>query len=146
MAAQSAEDVKAIQKLLEEISDPQELDRRMAGFVKILGDFATTVAEEQATTKSYAIPGTNQFVTVTVFYTDESMAAESVGSDSMLLSLAIANRKLDTAQGAPESAQAEASVGKFTGKLRVKKVTILNGKEYLIGLECERKPSGTKGE
>lgn len=43
------------------------------------------------------IPGTKQLVTVTLSYTDESIAAEGVGSDSMLLSLAIADRKLDDA-------------------------------------------------
>ena len=80
--------------------------------------FIWPVGEEQATTKSFPI--------------HESMAAEGVGSDSMLLSLAIANRKLQTAQG-------EISVNRFTVKVRIKKVTVLNRKEYLIGLECERK-------
>lgn len=67
------------------------------------------------------------------------MAAKDVGSESMLLSLAIADKKLETAKGVPDCVQAEVSIDKFAGKIRVKKVTVLNRKEYLIGLECERK-------
>lgn len=146
MAAHGTKDVMAMQKLLKETVDPQELEKRFAKFIQVLGEFDTIVYEEQATTKSFRIPGTSKFVTVTVFYTDESMAAESAGSDSMLLSLVVADKKLETAQGAPNCVQAEVSIGKFAGKLRVKKVTFLNGKEYLIGLECERKAPGAAAD
>jgi hypothetical protein len=139
LAGHGTENAKAFLKLIEEVADPQELAKRMAEFVQILGEFDTVVGEEQTTTKSFPIPGTAQFVTVTVFYTDESMAAKDVGSESMLLSLAIADKKLETAKGVPDCVQAEVSIDKFAGKIRVKKVTVLNRKEYLIGLECERK-------
>jgi len=139
MASQSAEDVKTVEKLMRQVTNLQELEKKLAEFLKILGEFDTVVGEEIATTKSFGIPGTSKFVTVTVFYTDESMAVAGIGSDSMLLSLVIADKKLDTAEGVPDCVQAETSVGAFAGKFRVKKVTVLNGKEYLIGLECDRK-------
>jgi hypothetical protein len=139
MVAAGAEDAAAIWKLIEEGLPLKEVEKRAAKLVGTLGEFDTATGEEQSTTKSFAIPGTSQFVTVTVFYTDESMAAAGVGPNSILLSLVIANKKLDTAMGAPDSIQAEVSVDQFAGKIRVKKVTVLNGKKYLMGMECERK-------
>ncbi len=141
-ADQSPEAAKALEKATEEISDQKELEKVAAKYLKILGEFTTVLGEEETTTKSYPLP-TGKFVTVTVFYTDEMMAAEGVGSDSMLLSIAVADNRLESAQGAPECAQAELSTGQFAGKVRVKKVTKLKGKEYLIGLECECKALAT---
>ncbi len=137
VADQSDEAAEAMEKAMLEISDEKELEKFAAQYVKILGEFTTDMGEEHSTTRSFELPARNGFVTVTVYYRDESMAAEGVGSDSMLLSLAVGKEKLASAQGAPECSQAEISIGRFTGKVRVKKVTQLNGKEHLIGLECE---------
>ena len=104
----------------------------------IVGTFSTKVGEEELTTKTYRLPGSRLIVTASVFYTDESMPR-----DSILLGLAISDKAEADAIGALNNAVAEAAYDDHFAAVRVKKLAIVNGRRWLVGLEC-RKGEGKK--
>ena len=101
----------------------------------IVGTFATKVGEEELTTKTYRLPGSRLIVTASVFYTDESMPRESI-----LLGLAISDKAEADAIGALNNAVAEAAYDDHFAAVRVKRLAIIEGRRWLVGLEC-RKPA-----
>lgn len=102
----------------------------------IVGTFPTKVGEEELTTKTYRLPGSRLIVTASVFYTDESMPRESI-----LLGLAISEKPEADAIGALNNAVAEAAYDDHFAAVRVKRLAIIEGRRWLVGLEC-RKAAG----
>jgi hypothetical protein len=100
--------------------------------------FHTKVGEEELTTQTYPFPKSKKIITVSIFYTDESMASTG-HSDSMQLGVVVADNAYQDAIGAPDSAVAEVSYDGNTDVLRVKKNISVNGRDYLVGLECRCK-------
>jgi hypothetical protein len=84
----------------------------------------------------YSFPGTKLIVTATVYYTDESMASKKA-QDSMELGIVVGPKAEQEALSAMNNAVAEVTYDAATDKVRIKKFLIVEGRTYLVGLECE---------
>jgi hypothetical protein len=113
--------------------------KALASVMKILGEFTTVVGEEELTTKSYPFPDSKLVITASVFYTDESMPAES-----MMLGLVVSDKTLKDALSAPNNAVAEVNYNENTKIFRVRKYVEANGRSFLVGLQCNHKATSTK--
>ena len=101
----------------------------------IFPEFKPTVGEEETTTKTYRFPRSKLIITASVFYTDESLGT-SKGADSIFVAVAVAPKRFRQALSATNNAVAEAAI---TGKpyaIRAKKWLRVNGRLYVVGIEC----------
>jgi hypothetical protein len=103
----------------------------------VFAEFNATMGEEELTTKSYRFPGAKLMITASVYYTDESMASAE-GSDSMTVAIAVSPTSLKNALTAEHNAASEVTSNKVD-TVRAKKYLRVNGRLYLIGIECRRK-------
>ncbi len=101
-------------------------------------EFRTVVGEEELTTKTYPFPSSNLIITASVYYTDESMAS-SEGADSMLLGIVLSSKAQRDAISAENNAVAEVTDNDNTDTVRAKKYVKVNGRLYLVGIECHCK-------
>ena len=134
-------DVKAAEKAYQSLSPnatAADQAKALSSVMKILGEFSTKVGEEELTTRSYPFPDSKLVVTASVFYTDESMPA-----DSVTLAIVVSDKALKDALQAPNNAVAEVNYTDSTKIVRVRKYLDVNGRLYLIGLQCNSK-SGSK--
>lgn len=127
-------DVKEVQRISERNLSESDLEEQLKKSEKTLGRFTTTIGEEEQTTQVYRLPG-RKFVTITVFYTDETMASETT-SESIEVALAVANHPLKNARTARNASVAEIPYTQHTEKLRVKQYIVLQGRTYYLGVEC----------
>jgi hypothetical protein len=141
-------DVEATQKLRERMSaddfsaksrQEQEAIVNSSGSTKVYEEFTTKVGEEELTTKTYPFPKGAQVITASVFYTDESMRSRT-SSDSMVLAISVAAKASSDALSAPDAAVAKITYGENTDTVRLKKNLMLNGRLYVVGLECRCAP------
>jgi len=124
----------AAQQASEKGASDDELRRLAARAETALGTFTTTIGEEELTTHAYALPD-HTHVTVTVFYTDESMA--SAGKrDSVQAALAVGAAAVKDARDVTGNAFAEVPYDSRAFKVRVKQYATLSGREHLLGVEC----------
>ena len=100
-------------------------------------EFSPVMGEEELTTKSYRFPFARLMITASVYYTDESMASTE-GSDSMTIGIAVSPKSLKNALTAEHNAASEVTSSKVD-TVRAKKYLRVNGRLYLIGIECRRK-------
>lgn len=100
----------------------------------LLEKFTTTIGEEELTNKSYPLSRTGLMVTVSVYYTDESMASRH-GADSMILGVAVSKKALPNAFNTPNNAFAEVTLATLD-VVRAKMYYKVNSKTYLIGVQC----------
>jgi hypothetical protein len=122
-------DVKGAEKAYQSLSPnatAADQTKALSSVMKILGEFSTKVGEEELTTKSYPFPDSKLVITASVFYTDESMPA-----DSVILAIAVSDKAMKDALQAPNNAVAEVNYADSTKIVRVRK--------YLIGLQCNSK-------
>lgn len=105
----------------------------------VFPEFYPLMGEEELTTKSYRFPGTRLMITASVYYTDESMASAE-GSDSMTISIAVTSRSLKNALTAENNASSEVTSNDKLDTVRAKKYVRVNGRLYLLGIECRRRP------
>ncbi len=127
-------DVKTAQRIFDRNLSDSNLEQKMKKAEKTLGRFTTTIGEEEQTTQVYRLPG-GKFVTVTVFYTDETMASETT-TESIEVAMAVANQPLKNARTARNASVAEIPYTQHTEKLRVKQYIVLQGRTYYLGVEC----------
>jgi hypothetical protein len=130
-------DVKAAEKAYASLSptaSQEEQSKALSSVMKILGEFKAVVGEEELTTKSYPFPESKLVVTASVFYTDESMPG-----DSMMLGIVVSDRALKDALSAPNNAVAEVTYDGNTKIVRARKYVDVNGRSFLIGLQCNLK-------
>jgi hypothetical protein len=104
----------------------------------VFAEFRPVIGEEELTTKTYRLPGSNLTITASVYYTDESMASVH-GSDSMLVGVVVSPRAQKDAISAENNAVAEVTYGDNVDTVRAKKYVRVNGRLYLVGIECRRK-------
>jgi hypothetical protein len=104
----------------------------------VFPEFHPLVGEEEITTKTYPFPGSNLVITASLYYTDESMASAE-GADSMLVGIAISPKAQRDATSAENNAVAEVTVNAPQDTVRAKKHTKVNGRLYLVGIECRCK-------
>lgn len=100
----------------------------------MLEKFTTVIGEEELTNKSFPLLKTGLVVTVSVYYTDESMASRH-GADSMMLGVAVSKKALPDALTATNNAFAEVTLATFD-TVRAKTYYKVNSKNYLIGVQC----------
>ena len=124
----------AAQQALERGASEDELRRLAAKAETALGTFTTTVGEEQLTTRAFALAD-RRHVTVTVFYTDESMASAG-RRDSVQVALSVASAPAEDARAVGGNAFAEVPYDSHAFKVRVKQYVTLSGREHLLGVEC----------
>ena len=95
------------------------------------------MGEEQLTTKTYTLPGTDQIITASVFYTDERMfSTRSNTVDSMLVGIVVSKKAQDNAFVAQNNAVAEITYTEHTDTIRVTSQAQVQGRRYHVGLEC----------
>ena len=137
-------DVEATQKLRDKMSaddfaaksrQQQEAIINASGATKVYEEFTTKVGEEELTTKTFPFPKGAQVITASVFYTDESMRSKT-SSDSMLLAISVAAKASPDALSAPDAAVTEITYGENTDTVRLKKNLMVDGRLYVVGLEC----------
>lgn len=126
---------RAFEKLIESKDEKEQIALASAG-VTILGRFSTIHGEEELTTRAFPIPGSRLFVTASVFYTDESLPTRH--GASMMLALAVAPGPLKSAMPALNNVEAEVPDSDDLDIARVKRNLRINGRLYLIGLQCDR--------
>lgn len=114
---------------------PEEAQTRALKSEKRLGDFEAVSREEETTTRSFDLPGTALKVTVTVFFTDESMPLR----DSVWMGLVAGPKAAANAIQTPGAAITETNLTSETYRLLVKSRTLLQGKPWLLGAECQFK-------
>lgn len=100
----------------------------------MLEKFTTIIGEEELTNKSYPLLKTGLVVTVSVYYTDESMASKH-GADSMMLGVAVSRKALPDALSATNNATAEVTLATLD-VVRARTYYKVNSKNYLIGVQC----------
>jgi hypothetical protein len=100
----------------------------------VFPEFRTDIGEETLTTKTFPFPKSRLIITASVYYTDESMASKR-GVDSVLLGIVVAPTAKKSALSEDDNAFAETT---FFDRdtLRVKKYQNVNGRRYLIGIQC----------
>lgn len=118
--------------------------KALSGIQTLFPEFNPVMGEEELTTKSYRFPGARLMITASVYYTDESMASTK-GSDSMTVGIAVSPRSLNNALTAENNAASEVTSSKVD-TVRAKKYLRVNGRLYLIGIECRRKQTTGSGE
>ena len=127
-------DVKAAEKAYKSLppnATAEAQTKALSSVMKILGEFNTTVREEELTTKTYPFPDSKLTVTASVFYTDESMPG-----DSVTLALAVSDKAESSALTVPNNAVSEVNYTESTRIVRVRKSLEINGRSYLLGLQC----------
>jgi hypothetical protein len=86
------------------------------------------------TNKSFPLLKTGLVVTVSVYYTDESMASRH-GADSMMVGVAVSKKALPNAFSTTNNAFAEVTLATLD-VVRAKTYYKVNSKNYLIGVQC----------
>jgi len=100
----------------------------------MLEKFTTEIGEEVLTNKSFPLLKTGLVVTVSVYYTDESMASMH-GADSMMVGVAVSRKALPDAFSTTNNAFAEVTLATLD-VVRAKTYYKVNSKSYLIGVQC----------
>lgn len=103
---------------------------------QILGTFEANVGEEVLTTKSYPVPGTRQFVTASVYYTDEAMRS-SGSRASMSVSIVVSPRRHENALTVDNNSTSQISYNGHADKIQVTTRARIGGRLKVIGLECQ---------
>ena len=130
-------DVEKTKKAFENFHDTGNAKadaQAMSAGQTVFPEFRTVVAEEELTTKTYAFPDSKLVITASVFYTDESMRAES-----MVLGIVVSGKAQSNAISAADNAAAEVVYNQYTDIVRAKKYLNVAGKAYLVGIECRCK-------
>ncbi len=97
--------------------------------------FQPIMAEEELTTKSFPFPHKKGlFATGRVKFSDEMFLAAS--ADSVYLSITLAPTVSDELLATTDSAAAEFNIVGPTAGMRVKRFYKVDGKEYIVGLQC----------
>ena len=132
-------DMKLAEKAL--MKYPTGNDQRDAKLLEsgtiIVGRFSPKIAEEELTTRTYRLPGTDQIITASVFYTDEMMFSTRLDTvESMLVGIAASKKAQFSAFEAKNNSVAEITYTEHTDTIRVKTQAHAKGRQWLVGLEC----------
>ena len=108
----------------------------------VFPEFRPVIGEEELTRKTYPFPGSPLIISASDYYTDESMASAK-GSDSMLVAIVVSPKAERDALSSENNAVSEVSLNDTLDTVRAKKYLKLNGRLYLVAIECRckaRKP------
>ena len=132
-------DMKVAEKALMKnpTGNDQQDTKSLSSGIMIVGRFSPKIAEEVLTTRTYQMPGADQIITASVFYTDETMfSTRSDTVESMWIGIAVSKKAQDSAFEAKNSAVAEITYTEHTDTIRVKTQAHAQGRQWLVGLEC----------
>jgi hypothetical protein len=135
-------DLEAAKKVQEKLEKTGSLTpEEIAKPTKILGSFTPKIGEEELTTEHFRFPSSKAIVTASVYYTDESMALKKKGDKiindvSIMLGIVISKKEEDNAISAENNALAESTYNKETIGVRAKSYITIDGRKYMVGLEC----------
>src|SRR5258707_8442598 len=104
----------------------------------VFPEFKPVIGEEEFTTKTYSFPKSRLIITASVYYTDESMASVE-GVDSMLVGIVVGPKAQRDAISAENNAVSEVTDTDQLDTVRAKKYVKVNGRLYLVGIECRCK-------
>jgi hypothetical protein len=108
----------------------------------VIGKFEAAVGEEVLTTRHFAIPSTKQYITASVYYTDETMTPlrrpdSNMWQDSTIqLGILISEQKPESAFFTEDNAVAETNYAKDTLRVSTEKFFKANRRLYWVSLEC----------
>lgn len=133
-------DVDKAVKALEEFDEKLESESQT-----VFPNFTTEVGEEVETAKTYSFPKNNWFIFAKVFYTDESLRSNYSGKNgkdkgtnqSIILTIAVSKKKKFKELSETINSSAEVTYDENTNKVRTKQFVVIDGRKYLIGLECD---------
>jgi hypothetical protein len=103
-------DMKMAEKTLMKCpaGNEQEEAKLMEDGIMIVGRFSPKIYEEELTTRTYRLPGTDQVITASVFYTDEMMFSTRLNTvESMLIGIAVSKKARNSAFEAKNNSVAE---------------------------------------
>lgn len=107
-------------------------------------EFTTKIGEEELTTKHFSFPNSKLIITVSVFYTDESLASHpqgkfTVNNQSMLIGVMVSNKAQESAlsESTPNAAITEVTYDEYTNIVRTKQYIKVGGRKFLLGLQCD---------
>jgi len=129
-------DTAAAEKMMERVNECEKIPAK-CGVVEFPA-FIPVIGEEEFTTRTYKFPWSPLTITASLFFTDESLAS-SKGSDSVVMTITLARTWPKEVQADENSAQAEFSLTSNADAIRVKRYYRVQGKQYLVGLECHFK-------
>lgn len=135
-------DVETARKAFENLRETGASETKALAGQTVFPEFRSVIGEETLTTKSYPFPASKLVITASVFYTDESMAS-SEGVDSMLIGITVSEKAQKDALSSENNSVAEITLNQ-RDTVRTKKYLKVNGRLYLVGMECrckERKGS-----
>jgi hypothetical protein len=121
-----------------ETEDSKANAKALAAGQTVFPEFRPVIGEEELTTKTYPFPGSNLHITASVYYTDESMASAE-GSDSMVVGIVVSPGPQRDAISAENNAVSEVTLNDHLDTVRAKKYMRVNGRRYLVGIECRCK-------
>ena len=121
-----------------ETGNPNVDAKALSVGVTTFPEFRTVSGEEELTTKTYKFPGSKLIITASVYYTDESMASSQT-NDSMTLGIKVDRKGVADATDGENNAMAEVTDDDGTNTVRAKKYLRVNGRLYLVGIECHCK-------
>ena len=130
-------DVETARKAFESVSETGRVPSGVATGQTVFPEFRSVIGEEDLTTRTYPFPGNKLVITASVFYTDESMASAE-GVDSMLIAVAVSEKAQKDAMSSENNAVAEVTMNQ-RDTVRTKKYLRINGRLYLVGMECRCK-------
>ena len=104
----------------------------------VFPEFYPLIGEEELTTKTYPFLRSSLVITASVYYTDESMASAE-GADSMLVGIVISPKPQRDAISTENNAVSEVTENDHLDMVRAKKYVKVNGRLYLVGIECRCK-------
>jgi len=116
-------------------SSDKEQTRLAKAAQTLFPEFHPTVGEEETTTKTYRFPRSKLIITASVFYTDESLGT-SKGADSIMVAITVAPKRVREALSVTNNAVAETAITSRPYAVRAKKWLRVNGRLYVVGIEC----------
>lgn len=133
-------DVDKAIKALEDFDEKLENESQT-----VFPNFTTEIGEDVETVKTYSFPKKNQFIFAKVFYTDESLSSKYLDKNSkdkntnqsIVLTIALSKRKDFKELSETKNSTTEVTYDKNTNKVRTKQFVVIDGKKYLVGLECD---------
>jgi hypothetical protein len=134
-------DVATARKALagfQESGDRKADAKRLSAGQTVFPEFRPVIGEEELTTKTYRFPGSNLTITASVYYTDESMASSQT-NNSLTLGIMVSRKATADATSGENSAIVEVTYNEDTDTVRAKKYLRVNGRLYLVGIECHCK-------
>jgi hypothetical protein len=134
-------DVALGKKAFEEFNETGNRDTDAKALARgqiVFPEFKPVIGEEELTTKTYRFPKSRFMITASVYYTDESMASAE-GYDSMLVGIVIGPKAQRDAISVENNAVSEVTDNDNLDTVRAKKYIRVNGRLYLVGIECRCK-------